>query len=225
MPDSRIRNTRSASRRELAGDGLPGRALAARGRHAASCASSWPVAARHDVLLGRLGLGELGDQPALAHDQDPVGHAAAPRAARRRSSRWRRRSPASSASRWCTSALVPTSMPRVGSSTISTAGWRPSHLASTTFCWLPPDSMDTGSVSRPYLTCSRAAQSAASARSAEPRISPAFAQPAERGQRHVLLDRHVHDQALLAPVLGDEARPRRPSRRSATPCAAAARAP
>jgi hypothetical protein len=34
----------------------------------------------------------------------------------------------------CTSALVPTSMPLVGSSTISTAGRVASHLASTTFC-------------------------------------------------------------------------------------------
>src|SRR5215469_16221282 len=77
--------------------------------------------------------------------------------------------------KWCTSALVPTSMPRVGSSTISTAGLRPSHLASTTFCWLPPDSMDTGSVSRPYLIFSRVAQSVAIARSAEALISPPLA--------------------------------------------------
>ena len=64
-------------------------------------------------------------------------------------------------------------MPRVGSSTISTAGLRLSHLASTTFCWLPPDSMETGSVSRPYLIASRAAQSAASACSDEARMNPA----------------------------------------------------
>jgi hypothetical protein len=70
--------------------------------------------------------------------------------------------------------LVPTSIPRVGSSTISTAGLRPSHLASTTFCWLPPDSMETGSVSLSYLIFSRAAQSAAIARSAEALISPPF---------------------------------------------------
>ena len=63
-------------------------------------------------------------------------------------------------------------MPRVGSSTISTAGLRPSHLASTTFCWLPPESMDTGSLSLPYLILSRDAQSAAIARSAEARMSP-----------------------------------------------------
>src|SRR5262249_5619351 len=52
----------------------------------------------------------------------------------------------------CPSALVAMSMPRVGSSTISRDGCRPSHLASTTFCWLPPDSRDTGSVSLPYLS-------------------------------------------------------------------------
>ncbi len=46
---------------------------------------------------------------------------------------------ARSVSRLWTSALVPTSMPRVGSSTISRLGFLPSHLASTTFCWLPPD--------------------------------------------------------------------------------------
>ena len=44
----------------------------------------------------------------------------------------------SSTSCWI-SALVPTSMPRVGSSMISTLGLVDSHLASTTFCWLPPE--------------------------------------------------------------------------------------
>jgi len=36
-------------------------------------------------------------------------------------------------SRW-TSAFVPTSIPRVGSSTIKSRGWRQSHFARTTFC-------------------------------------------------------------------------------------------
>ncbi len=36
-------------------------------------------------------------------------------------------------------ALAPTSMPRVGSSKIRICGRVSSHLASTTFCWLPPD--------------------------------------------------------------------------------------
>ena len=83
---------------------------------------------------------ELGDEPSLAHDEDPVGDAQhlgqlggdhrAPRRPRR----------ASSSSKRCTSAFVPMSMPRVGSSTMSSDGRRPSHLASTTFCWLPPES-------------------------------------------------------------------------------------
>ena len=47
---------------------------------------------------------------------------------------------------WCTSALAPTSTPRVGSSTISTFGSRASQRARMTFCWLPPD--------RPSIACS-----------------------------------------------------------------------
>src|SRR4051812_19394013 len=35
-------------------------------------------------------------------------------------------------------ALAPTSMPRVGSSRMSSAGWVISQRASSTFCWLPP---------------------------------------------------------------------------------------
>ena len=73
----------------------------------------------------------------------------------------------------CTSALVPMSIPRVGSSTISSAGLRLSHLASTTFCWLPPDRNVTGLVIRRYFTCSRWAQSAANERSVRPDSSPA----------------------------------------------------
>src|SRR2546425_115649 len=38
------------------------------------------------------------------------------------------------------SALAPTSMPRVGSSMIRMRGSVPSHFATTTFCWFPPDS-------------------------------------------------------------------------------------
>ena len=38
------------------------------------------------------------------------------------------------------SALAPTSMPRVGSSRISSFGFIASQRASSTFCWLPPES-------------------------------------------------------------------------------------
>lgn len=50
---------------------------------------------------------------------------------------------ASSSIRLCTSALAPTSMPRVGSSSSSTLGSRQSQRASSTFCWLPPESSPT----------------------------------------------------------------------------------
>src|SRR5205823_8577351 len=46
-------------------------------------------------------------------------------------------------SRLWTSTLAPTSMPRVGSSTISTLGRSASQRASTTFCWLPPERLTT----------------------------------------------------------------------------------
>ena len=46
--------------------------------------------------------------------------------------------------RRCTSDLVPTSMPRVGSSTMRILGSVASHFARTTFCWFPPESADTG---------------------------------------------------------------------------------
>src|SRR4051794_36592018 len=74
-------------------------------------------------------------------------------------------------SRW-TSALVPTSMPRVGSSMISSFGLVASHLASTTFCWLPPDRKPTGSPKRCSLICRRWAQSEASALSAPRPMTP-----------------------------------------------------
>src|SRR3954468_9503119 len=89
-------------------------------------------------------------------------------------------SPASSLISRCTSALVPTSMPRVGSSTISSFGLVASHLPSTTFCWLPPDSVPTLSPSRWYLSCSRAAHSSASGFSAPLRISPVRASARRR---------------------------------------------
>ena len=54
-----------------------------------------------------------------------------------------------------TSALAPTSMPRVGSSRISTDGFTSSHLASITFCWLPPDRLATGVASDDALMPSR----------------------------------------------------------------------
>ena len=48
----------------------------------------------------------------------------------------------------CISSLAPTSTPRVGSSSRNTDGCASSHLANTTFCWLPPDSEPAGLVDR-----------------------------------------------------------------------------
>ncbi len=45
---------------------------------------------------------------------------------------------ARSSTRAWMAALAPTSTPRVGSSTIKSLPPRASHLAKTTFCWLPP---------------------------------------------------------------------------------------
>src|ERR1035437_9456806 len=72
----------------------------------------------------------------------------------------------------CTSALVPTSMPRVGSSMISSDGLRASHLPRTTFCWFPPDSVETVLAIRENFSCTRPAHVVASSRSLERRIRP-----------------------------------------------------
>ena len=85
--------------------------------------------------------------------------------------------PASSDSRRCTSDLVPTSMPRVGSSMISRSGSVASHLAMTTFCWLPP-LMVRALMSRALvLTSSRPAHGPAARFSAPVVMSPARASP------------------------------------------------
>src|SRR3954454_2205584 len=97
-------------------------------------------------------------------------------------------------SRW-TSALVPTSMPRVGSSTMSTRGSVDSHLASTTFCWLPPDRVDTGSDSFPALTCSFFDQAAAVARSRRAESRPRR----ESFQRRVSVALRSTDSCMTSP--------------------------
>ena len=104
-------------------------------------------------------------------------------------------------------------MPRVGSSTISTRGSVASHLASTTFCWLPPDRVDTGSVEPRRLDLQPLRPGRAAARrsaAAEQQPEPAQRPPA--GQGRVALDRQLHHQALLAPVLGHQREPRRDRR-------------
>src|SRR3954470_18029267 len=148
------------------------------GRQAAA-SSTWPVASR--ITLS---------SSASARDSSPVRRPSCMTSTRsampstsgssleiiRTATPW----PASSLIRRWTSDFVPTSMPRVGSSTMSTFGLVASHFPSTTFCWLPPDSVPTLSPSRWYLSCRRAAHSSASEFSAPLRISPVRASARSR---------------------------------------------
>ena len=86
------------------------------------------------------------------------------------------------------SRLAPTSMPRVGSSAISTPGSIRSDRANRSFCWLPPDSDPAGASTRsvpstlsergPHLRPLGAAPDEAEA-----------LEPAQAGQADVLADR------------------------------------
>ena len=115
---------------------------------------------------------------------------------------------ASRTSSRCTSALVAMSMPRVGSSTISSVGLAAQPLGQHDLLLVaagqPGHRVDQAPVlevepDRPVGRERPLGRGPDQAR---------LAQPAERRERHVLLHRHVHDQALLPPVLGDEADPR-----------------
>src|SRR6476469_1251868 len=97
--------------------------------------------------------------PSTSDSSDEIISTAMPRAARSDSSA-------------CTSTFAPMSMPRVGSSTISTTGSVASHLPSTTFCWLPPDSVATASVTRRRFTPSLSVHADATARSRDRRTRP-----------------------------------------------------
>ena len=63
------------------------------------------------------------------------------------------------------SAFEPTSTPTVGPFSTSTRGPRASQRASTTRCWLPPESERTGAAGSGALTASRRSQSSASPQS------------------------------------------------------------
>ena len=92
----------------------------------------------HDPLLARLGPRQLAGDPALAHHQDPVAHPQhLGQIGRDQQDGAALRRVNSTISRW-TSSLAPTSMPWVGSSRIRIRERAISHLARTTFCWLPP---------------------------------------------------------------------------------------
>ena len=114
-------------------------------------------------------------------------------------------SAASWASSRCTSALVPMSMPRVGSSTISSVGLAAQPLGQHHLL-LVAAGQPGHRVGEPAVLQVEPVGPVGRERPLGRRPDQAaLAQPAERGERHVLLHRHLHDQALLAPVLGDEA--------------------
>ena len=95
-------------------------------------------------------------------------------------------------------------MPRVGSFSRMIRGRRISHLAITTFCWLPPDSAPTGMSSPAVLIASRRDHLVD-----QPFLGGAVddagaGHPVERGERQVLAHRHRQHQPLGLAVLGDQ---------------------
>ena len=150
------------------------------------CASAWP-ADGHAQCLHRLGsavsvpkggggderrLGRLGpvDQrrhASIAHDSNPIAkrhHFVEVRSHENDAEPLRGQLPHRSK----TSALAPTSIPRLGSSISSTLGSVMSALPMTTFCWLPPESEATSCAgSATLIVRSRIARSIA-ARSRAP---------------------------------------------------------
>src|SRR5690606_15041319 len=78
------------------------------------------------------------------------------------------------------SSFAPTSMPRVGSSTTSTSQSRTSHLASTTFCWLPPERFFVRWRTDGVLMARRRTMSVATRRASPSRTNPArLSRPSE----------------------------------------------
>src|SRR4051794_8524774 len=196
-------------RRDRAPAGRRGRRVDL-GAHAAA-ASTRPVAARmmRSSSASARGISPVirpscitrtrSAMPSTSGSSEEIIRTAIPWPARSLSSRW-------------TSLLVPTSMPRVGSSTIRTLGSVDSHLASTTFCWLPPDSVPTLSLREWNLSCSRWAHSSAMIRSALPAMSPMRVSRA----RLVIVALRLIDRSMTRPCW------RRSSGTKATPAAIAA---
>ena len=98
-------------------------------------------------------------------------------------------------------------MPRVGSSMMKIDGSDISHLASTTFCWLPPDRLLAGCDIEPALMLSASATARRPRRRRSLLDEFAAASAANFGRAASAMFSaiaHVHQQAFLAPVLGDE---------------------
>ena len=118
-----------------------------------------------------------------------------------------------------TSSLAPTSMPRVGSASTRTLGGQVSHLASATFCWLPPDRLRAAA--RPSAAGSQRLDMPAGDVAPRPGPQQQAADALEHADRHVLVDRlggeqHRapalrHQRDAGAPGLGGAARPQDPA--------------
>ena len=103
----------------------------------------------------------------------------------------------------CTSALAWMSMPWVGSSRMSSRGLVASHLASTTFCWLPPDRVPIGWSKRANLSFIRSSDVDTRASSSLRRTMPSLVALVITGR--VALSRIEKSSMTLCPaaVLGD----------------------
>ena len=116
--------------------------------------------------------------------------------------------------------LGATSTPRVGSSSSSTRQSRSSQRASTTFCWLPPESSPGEPIGVVGDVLQRAQLLARRRRARCLTLSRPLAEAAEVGEGHVLGQVPVEQQALRLAVLRGEAeaggdRPVGPVRRQA----------
>ena len=165
--------------------------------------------------------GDDADDPAVVHHRDPVGQRGdlvqlggddQHRGAAGR---------APSTIRLWMNSIEPTSTPRVGCEATSTFSGRDSSRATTTFCWLPPDSDEhrrarwTGCGCRTPRPAPSAFSSIASGRSARP-VENGVVAVAGRGpgsRRRV----NDADEAVVGAVLGDVADARRRATR-AGPC-------
>ena len=123
------------------------------------------------------------------------------------------------------SVRAPTSTPRVGSSSSSTSQPCSSHRASTTFCWLPPESVRTGRVGRAVARELRGhvadrGQLGVAAEEARPR------EPAQRGSETLRDTGSVSSRPWLLRSSGQRPTPARTADRTEPPAAhARARAP
>ena len=192
--------------------------------HAACSGAACPTPAAMIVSSVASSASELGGEPALAHDQDPVGdgqhlgqlggdHEHGDAVARQRARA------AGGPRPWCRRRCRASARRRSAPTACGPATWRARPSAGCR-----PRARLTGLDMRPYLTWSRSAQSGGE-RALDARRTAARRAAGARSDASETLsaDRHVHHQALLAAVLGDEADARAPSPRSASRGAAPAR--